>query len=54
LGQGDCLVGSPGTDNQPNLVLVDQPFGFADGISQPQIDWEQQRAAFGFKAKPAP
>jgi Dyp-type peroxidase family len=21
----------------------DEPFGFADGISQPQIDWEQQR-----------
>jgi deferrochelatase/peroxidase EfeB len=22
---------------------ADEPFGFADGISQPQIDWEQQR-----------
>ena len=21
----------------------DEPFGFADGISQPQIDWDQQR-----------
>jgi deferrochelatase/peroxidase EfeB len=23
----------------------DEPFGFADGISQPQLDWEQQRQA---------
>ena len=22
-----------------------EPFGFADGISQPQLDWERERAA---------
>jgi Dyp-type peroxidase family len=32
-------VTSLGTSNLDG----DEPFGFADGISQPQIDWEQQR-----------
>ena len=38
-GAFEHVVPSLGTSNLDG----DEPFGFADGISQPQIDWEQQR-----------
>ncbi len=36
--EGFAEITSLGTSNLDG----DEPFGFADGISQPQIDWEQQ------------
>ncbi|MBS0264463.1 MAG: peroxidase, partial [Planctomycetes bacterium] len=31
------------TTLETNGVGTSEPFGFADGVSQPQLDWEQQR-----------
>lgn len=38
----DAAFGEPHWLKTENLDGV-EPFGFADGISQPQLDWEQQR-----------